>query len=126
MFETFADRVNATQTVLRLGETFSERFLIGYGEEEIHVNVDRGRIIAMENGSFLMRPWRFAIRAEKPVWAKFAEPFPPPGFHDILAFPRYGHGSVEGDVTYLLTHFRYVKAALSLLRYPHEGRHYND
>ena len=121
MFEELADRVNTTPNVLRLGQDFSERFLIGYGDEEFHVQVENGSIVRLEKGPFRMRPWRFAIRADQSTWAKFAERYPPPGFHDILAFHRYGHGCVEGDIAYLLTHLRYIKAVLALTRKQDEG-----
>jgi hypothetical protein len=116
MLETLAARVNENSALIRRGGFMSGAFLIEIGDRGFHVSVDRGRITNVEEGPFIMRGWSFAIRAPESAWRKFWEPFPEPGFHDIFAMNRFGHCTVEGDVDKLLSHLRYVKDVLAVLR----------
>lgn len=116
MLENLASQVNANPALVRRGRAMSASFLIEIGERGFHVAVDRGRIISVEEGPFIMRGWSFAIRASEEVWDKFWAPYPDPGFQDIFAMNRFGHCVVEGDVTVLMSHLRYVKDVLAIPR----------
>jgi hypothetical protein len=116
MLEALASRVNGNPALVRRGRSMTASFLIEIGDRGFHVAVDRGRIAGIDEGPFIMRGWSFAIRAPETAWEKFREPFPDPGFHDIFAMNRFGHCVVEGDVTVLLSHLRYVKDVLATLR----------
>jgi hypothetical protein len=116
MLETLASKVNANPALVRRGKNMSASFLIGIGDRGFHVSVESGRITGIEEGPFIMRGWNFAIRAPEAVWEKFWAPYPDPGFQDIFAMNRFGHCSVEGDTTVLLSHLRYVKDVLAIPR----------
>ena len=75
-----------------------------------------GRLAAVERGPFLMRSWSFAVRASADAWARFWQPLPEPGYHDLFAMKKLGVARVEGDLWPLMAHLRYVKDVLAAPR----------
>jgi pimeloyl-ACP methyl ester carboxylesterase len=82
------------------------------------VTVHEGRVTRVERGPFLLRAWRFAIRAPAEAWARFWAPVPPPGYHDLFAMAKLGPARIEGDLQPLLANLFYVKGLLRTLRRP--------
>src|SRR5207237_4361754 len=71
---------------------------------------------------FLMRDWRFAIRASEEAWTKFWAAVPEPGYHDLLAMAKFGHAVIEGDLLPLMQNLRWLQDVLSAPRLdPHGG-----
>ncbi len=109
-------RVGSRPGLVHAGRRASFAFLLEIGERPFLVELDRGRVAAVEEGPFVMRSWSFALRASVAAWQKFACRYPEPGFHDIFAMNRFGHCRIEGDIDVLLAHLGHVKAVLSCLR----------
>ena len=88
------------------------------GETSWLLTVHEGRVTRVERGPFLMRAWRFAIRAPAEAWARFWEPVPRPGYHDLFAMAKLGQARLEGDLQPLMANLFYVKGLLQALRRP--------
>jgi pimeloyl-ACP methyl ester carboxylesterase len=116
MFERLPELVNANADLVRRGRFLTVTFLVESGETQYLVRVIEGRIERVERGPFLMRDWRFAIRASDEAWQKFWAPVPVSGHHDIFAMAKFGHAVIEGDLQPLMANLRYVQDVLSAPR----------
>lgn len=114
--------VNGREPLVNRGRFFSGEFLVEADTVPIHVKVVEGRIAAVETGPFRMRAWRFAVRAEAQAWARFWEPMPEPGYHDVIAMCRLGVARLDGDLQPLMANLRYVKEVLASPRGTLGGR----
>lgn len=116
MIERLAELVNPDPAVVRWGRHMNETFMIEVDEQQYLVTVQRGLIQAVEKGPFVMRPWRFAIRARRECWEKFWQKTPAPGWHDLFALLRRGEVAFEGDQRVLMAHLLYLKLVLAAAR----------
>ena len=116
MIERLAELVNQDPAVVRWGRHMNETFMIEVGEQQYLVTVQRGLIQAVEKGPFVMRPWRFAIRARRECWEKLWQKTPAPGWHDLFALLRRGEVAFEGDQRVLMAHLLYLKLVLARAR----------
>jgi hypothetical protein len=108
--------VDADAGLVRRGHRLTTTFLLAVDESEYLVHVASGRVTAVERGPFLMRSWTFAVRASADAWARFWQPCPEPGYHDLFAMKKLGVARVEGDLWPLMAHLRYVKDVLAAPR----------
>jgi hypothetical protein len=110
------DLVNADAGLVRRGHRLTTTFLLAVGDAEYLIRVAEGRLAAVERGPFLLRSWSFAVRAPADAWARFWQPTPEPGYHDLFAMKKLGVAQVEGDLWPLMAHLRYVKDVLAAPR----------
>ena len=115
MIETIAGLVNRDASIVRWGRGMNETFMIEVGDEQYLFKVSDGRL-AVEKGPFVMRSWRFAIRASRECWDKFWEKTPAPGWHDLFALLRREDVKFEGDQRVLMAYLLYVKLVLAAPR----------
>jgi len=108
--------VNDDAALVRRGRYLSTTFLVEVGATSWLVTVHEGRVERVERGPFLLRAWTFAVRAPADAWARFWEPVPPPGYHDLFAMTRGGQARVEGDLRPLMANLRFVKDLLAAPR----------
>jgi hypothetical protein len=108
--------VNADDSLVRRGRRLTTTFLLAVDDAEYLVHVAAGRLASVERGPFLLRSWSFAVRASADAWARFWEPVPEPGYHDLFAMKKLGVARVEGDLWPLMAHLRYVKDVLAAPR----------
>jgi len=111
--ERLAARVNADPAILRWGRRFNDTFMLEVGETQYLLTVRDGRIEKVERGPFVMRSWRFAIRAKAEHWDKFWQAPPAPGWHDLFALLRRGDVRFEGDQRVLMAYLLYLKLVLA-------------
>ena len=95
--------------------------MVEVGDIQYLVTVDAGSIAKVEKGPFVMRSWRFAIRAAADVWARFWQPVPAPGDHDIFALLRKSEIAFDGDVRAFMANLLYYKLVLAAPRAVTEG-----
>jgi len=100
--------------LLRLGRWCTVDCLLGIGEVDYHLGIERGRVRSLVRGPLRMRAWTFAVRAERDAWMRFWSPLPEPGYNDIFAMSSRGHARIDGDIGPLLEHLRYLKAIIAL------------
>lgn len=116
IFERLPELVNGDAGLVRRGRLLTTTFLVESGATAFLVHVVEGRIARVERGPFLLRSWSFAVRASAEAWARFWEPVPAPGWHDLFAMKKRGEARVEGDLHPLMAHLRYVKDVLAAPR----------
>jgi hypothetical protein len=114
--ERLPELVNRDPAIVRWGRQMNETFMLEVGDAQVLVTVRAGRIEALERGPFVMRSWRFAIRAKRECWQKFWQAPPPPGWHDLFALLRRGEVAFDGDQRMVMAHLLYLKLALAALR----------
>ena len=110
------DLVNGDAGLVRRGRYLTATFLVEIGEREFLVRVVEGRVAAVERGPFLLRSWSFAVRASADAWARFWQPLPEPGYHDLFAMKKLGVARIEGDLVPLMANLRYVKDVVAAPR----------
>ena len=124
MIETFRQvqqSLDDTPHLLRLGRLFSETVLIEVDGDEYYLAFEKGRLVSVTEGPSRKTPWRFALRTDTDALAKFWQPRPAPGFHDIFGLVKTGRGRIDGDILSLVKNLRFVKEVLALARQP-EGQ----
>ena len=108
--------VNQDTALIRRGRWLSNVFLVEAGTTQFLVHVDKGRLLKVEHGPFVMPSWSFAIRASESVWQRFWQPLPAPGDNDIFALRKTGEMSVEGNLQPFMANLIYIKQVLATPR----------
>ena len=116
MIEHLAGLVNEDPAIQRWGRHMNETFMLEVGDTQYLVTVRAGRVEKVEKGPFVMRTWRFAIRAKRECWDEFLRSPPKPGWHDLFALLRRGEVKFEGDQRVLMAHLLYLKLVLAAPR----------
>jgi hypothetical protein len=115
MIERLPEIVNRDPAIVRWGRRMNETFMVEVGEQQYLLNVNDG-LLSVEKGPFVMRPWKFAIRASRESWEKFWQKTPAPGWHDLFGLLRRGEVKFEGDQRVLMAYLLYVKLVLAAPR----------
>lgn len=115
------DLVNQDTALVRRGRWLSNVFLVEAGTTQFLVHVDKGRLLNVEHGPFVMPSWSFAIRASESVWQRFWQPLPAPGDNDIFALRKTGEMSIEGNLQPFMANLIYIKQVLAMPRALMEG-----
>jgi hypothetical protein len=110
------DLVNQDTALVRRGRWLSNVFLVEAGTTQFLVHVDKGRLLSVEHGPFVMPSWSFAVRASESVWQRFWQPLPAPGDNDIFALRKTGEMSVEGNLQPFMANLIYIKQVLATPR----------
>lgn len=116
MLERLAEIVNGDEALVRRGRYFSDTFMLEVGATQVLIEVREGRIVGVATGPFVMRSWRFAIRASEEVWRRFWETVPAPGYNDIFALLRTGRIAFDGDLQPMMANLLYVKEVVAAPR----------
>jgi hypothetical protein len=116
MIETLPALVNSDPAIVRWGRRMNETFMVEVGEQRYLIRVSDGKIESVEKGPFVMRSWKFAIRASRECWERFWQKTPAPGWHDLFALLRRGDVKFEGDQRVLMAYLLYVKLVLAAPR----------
>lgn len=115
MMEDIGQLVNRNPAIVRWGRRMNETFMVEVGDQQYLLTVKDGSL-SLEKGPFVMRPWKFAIRARRECWEKFWQKTPAPGWHDLFALLRRGDVKFEGDQRVLMAYLLYVKLVLAAPR----------
>ncbi len=116
--ETLKDRAAGDAYLARFGTDFDCALLIGDGDTDWLVRIERGRIESVTKGPFIMPKTDLRLRAANDAWTKFLAPVPPPGYHDLLALRRYRRLQIEGDIRLMSAYLFYLKRLFALMRAP--------
>lgn len=115
MIEQLPELVNRDPAIVRWGRRMSETFMVEVGDEQFLFTVNDG-LLSVAKGPFVMRSWKFAIRARRESWQRFWQKTPAPGWHDLFALLRRGDVKFEGDQRVLMAYLLYVKLVLAAPR----------
>jgi hypothetical protein len=121
-FEQLPALLDADPNLIRRGAFFDARFAVVIGAIPFDVIVSAGRVSLFERGPFVMRSWRFSVRASAEAWGRLWQPVPEPGWHDLNALMKRGCATLEGDLHPLMANLQYVKDLLVLPRRIAGGR----
>lgn len=113
------EAANADPALRRWGRLLDADVLLDTGTAQARIAVRDGRVAAVAEGPGVMPSWTLAFRAQAEAWARFMEPEPPPGFHDVMALVKRGALRIEGDLRPFMRHIFWFKGLFSLMR---EGR----
>ena len=116
MIERLPELVNNDSVLIRRGRFLSDTFMIEVGSEQYLLRIHAGKIESVEKGPFVMRSWRFSIRASEETWQRFWRKIPDPGYHDIFALLRKNRIALEGDLQPLMANLLYIKLLLAAPR----------
>jgi len=109
-------RLTATPHLLRLGRLFSETVLIRVDGDEYYLSFEKGALADIAPGPSRKTPWRFALSTDAEALARFWQPRPAPGFHDIFGLVKIGRGRIDGDILALVKNLRFFKEFMALGR----------
>jgi hypothetical protein len=114
--ETLKERAAGDALLARFGLDFDCALLIGDGDTDWLVRIERGAVESVTQGPFIMPRTDLCLRAASETWSKFLAPVPPPGYHDLLALRRYRRIQIEGDIRLMSAYLFYLKRLFALLR----------
>jgi hypothetical protein len=112
MIERLQELVNGNERLVWRGRFVNLDFLIEVSDVPYYVSIQSGRITSVEKGPFLMRSWRFAVRAKAEAWEKLWEAVPRPGYTDIFGLAKRGEARIEGDLQPFMANLLYFKDVL--------------
>jgi len=116
--ETLQARAKGDALLARFGLDLECALLIGDGETDWLVRVERGVVARVQKGPLVMPKTDLRLRAASDSWARFLERVPPPGYHDLFALRRYQRLQIEGDIRLFSAYLFYFKRLFELLRAP--------
>jgi hypothetical protein len=114
--ETLKARAKGDALLARFGLDLDCTLLVGDGDTDWLVNIERGAVARVTKGPLIMPKTDLRLRASSDDWARFLEPVPPPGYHDLFALRRYKRIQIEGDIRLLSAYLFYFKRLFALLR----------
>jgi hypothetical protein len=114
--ETLTERAAGDALLARFGRDLDCALLVGDGDTDWLVRIERGEIAGVTKGPLIMPQSDLRLRAASEAWARFLEPVPPPGYHDLFALRRYKRIQIEGDIRLLSAYLFYFKRLFALLR----------
>jgi hypothetical protein len=109
-------RLREAPHLVRIGRLFSETVLVEVDGNEFYLTFEKGHLIEVVPGPSRKTPWRFALRTDGEALAKFWQPRPEPGFHDIFGLVKIGRGRIDGDILGLVKNLRFFKDVMALGR----------
>ena len=109
-------RVNEDRLVARHGAGSSFRLLLGWGDDDLLLRVDDGRLAEHRHCPFLMLPVDFAPAGSADAGSRFAPRPPAPRDQDLFAFFRRGEIALTGDTRKFFAHQLCLKLMLANLR----------
>jgi hypothetical protein len=114
--DRIGERVNGNAALVRRGRYVSLAFLLGVGDRDYLVTIERGRVVSVEPRRLATVTGRFTIRATKPAWDEFWQPVPRRDHHDLFAMLAAGIATVDGDLLPLMQNLQYFKDVLAAPR----------
>jgi len=110
------EQVNNNEHLLWRGRHLSTKLLVQVGTEDYLVHIQKGQILDVKQGPFVMPSWQFALRAEEQAWVEFWRPLPPPGYNDLLAMVKAKRLRIEGDLFPFMSNLLYFKDLFASIR----------
>jgi hypothetical protein len=109
-------RAEGDALLVRFGRDLDLALIVGDGDLDWLVEIERGAVARVTRGPLVMPRSDLRLRAASDTWARFLEPVPPPGYHDLFAMRRYRRIQIEGDIRLMSAYLFYIKRLFALLR----------
>jgi hypothetical protein len=114
--DTLKERAAGDALLARFGCDLDCALLVGDGDIDWLVEIEDGVVSRVTKGPLIMPRTDLRLRAQSDTWARFLEPEPPPGYHDLFALRRYRRIQIEGDIRLMSAYLFYIKRLFALLR----------
>jgi hypothetical protein len=114
--ESLQQRARGDALLARFGRDLDLALIVGDGELDWLVEIENGVVMRVTRGPLVMPRTDLRLRAASETWARFLEPVPPPGYHDLFAMRRYRRIQIEGDIRLMSAYLFYLKRLFALLR----------
>jgi hypothetical protein len=114
--DVLAQRAKGDGLLARFGRDLDLALIVGDGDLDWLVEIERGVVARVTRGPLIMPRSDLRMRAASETWARFLEPVPPPGYHDLFAMRRYRRIQIEGDIRLMSAYLLYIKRLFELLR----------
>ncbi|MCG6952800.1 MAG: hypothetical protein LJE90_10540 [Betaproteobacteria bacterium] len=114
--DVLAQRAKGDGLLARFGRDLDLALIVGDGDLDWLVEIERGVVARVTRGPLIMPRSDLRMRAASETWARFLEPVPPPGYHDLFAMRRYRRIQIEGDIRLMSAYLFYIKRLFELLR----------
>jgi len=114
--ESLKQRARGDALLARFGRDLDLALIVGDGELDWLVEIENGVVMRVTRGPLVMPRTDLRLRAASETWARFLEPVPPPGYHDLFAMRRYRRIQIEGDIRLMSAYLFYLKRLFALLR----------
>ena len=114
--ERLPELANGDAWLIHRGRFLDVDMMLEVGETQYLVRIREGRVASVDRGPFVMPRWTFALRASLEDWNAYSSPAPAPGSHDLVAMMKFKRLVLDGDPYPFMTHIRYFKDLLGLLR----------
>jgi len=114
--DTLGQRAKGDALLARFGRDLNLALIVGDGDLDWLVEIERGAVVRITRGPLIMPRSDLRLRAASETWARFLEPVPPPGYHDLFAMRRYRRIQIEGDIRLMSAYLFYIKRLFELLR----------
>jgi hypothetical protein len=98
------------------GRFLNINFAVQIDDKAYLIKVQKGRVesvIPLEKAS--EKPV-FTFAAAAKDWEVFSQPYPPPGYQDVMAMVECGHAKLYGDVFPVLVNLFFVKGVVNGIR----------
>jgi len=119
--DSLKQRADGDALLARFGRDLNLALIVGDGDLDWLVEIERGVVVRVTKGPLVMPQSDLRLRAASETWARFLEPVPPPGYHDLFAMRRYRRIQIEGDIRLMSAYLFYIKRLFAMLR-PGEGQ----
>ena len=116
MIEKLADYVNNNHALVRQGRFINFSILVGVGETDFIIGIDRGRVTSVRPRQLNIDSGRFAIRAPAKIWEEFWSPMPKRAHHDLFSMMAEDLAQIDGDLLPFMQNLQYFKDLLGALR----------
>ena len=116
MIEKLACFVNDDEALVRRGRYVDFAILVGVGEVDYVVHIDRGRVTDVRPRRVNIESGRFAIRAPVEIWDEFWQPMPKRDHHDLFSLLAAGLARIDGDLLPFMQNLLYFKDLLAAPR----------
>ncbi|MGI9412549.1 MAG: hypothetical protein ACR2PM_02710 [Hyphomicrobiales bacterium] len=116
MIENLAEFVNGNDALVRRGRFVECAILVGVGEVDYIVRIDRGRVSDVRRRGISIESGRFTIRAPAKVWREHWQPMPKRDHHDLFSMLAAGLAHIDGDLLPFMQNLLYFKDLLAAPR----------
>ena len=116
MFIALIEKSEIRDKIRIMAQYLDTAFMLSTIENEYLINIEKGIVIDVQEGPFIMPSYIFKLTASKQEWLKFLQEIPEPGSHDIIAMLRRKVLQFDGNLHPLMSHLLYFKLLLASLR----------
>ena len=116
MIKTLQETANGDVTLLKWGKLVSCEFLIGVGDVDFIITLEKGRVDNLRKRELPLESGIFAIRASEEVWNEYWRELPKRNYHDLFSMFSSGLATIDGDLTLFMQNLIYFKLLLAAPR----------